>query len=73
MINQNRALCILVCFINYRKVFDKVSWEKILQMLKLREFLDKIVNFIESFYINIKAVISINGEMSKEVQIREGV
>jgi len=72
MLEQNRAL--YICFVYYEKAFDRVGWEKIFQMLKLRQFPKRIVNLIGSLYSNQKkTVISINGVLSEDVQIRNGV
>ena len=55
----------LLMLIDFEKAFDSISWEFILNTLKLFNFGNSILNWIKTFYNDIKTCIIQNGIISE--------
>ena len=71
MIDQNRKL--YVCFIDYEKAFDRVTWNRLFPLLENLGIENKIIKLIKNLYQKQEAIVSIEEELTEPVHIKRGV
>ena len=62
-----------ICFIDYKKTFDRVKHTKVMQCLKEIGVDDKELRIIAGLYLNQTAVARRNAGSSAEVSIKRGL
>jgi hypothetical protein len=63
----------IVLKLDFRKAFDTVSWDTLLQILQLRGFDQRWINWIRSLMVTAKTVILLNGVPGHWIQIKRGL
>lgn len=58
--------------VNVQKAFNNINWVFIPQALEQRNFDPRLRGMVEGIYLKPSAKLKINGELTKEVQIRQG-
>ena len=67
--NKNTGLLLLI---DFEKAFDSVAWSFINKTFKYFNFKNDILQWIETFYKNIKSTVIINQNPSPWFQIERG-
>ena len=62
-----------LCFIDYRKAFDKVKHEQLINMLELLDIYGKDLRVVRSIYWEQTAAIKIDNEISPFIKVKRGV
>ena len=62
----------LIILIDFEKAFDSISWEFILNSLKIFNFGESIVSWVKSLQINSNSKILQNGYLSEEISLGRG-
>ena len=70
-IEQNRPLYMV--FVDFTKAFDTVHRETLWKILQKIGFPDLFVDLIASLHKDMKASVSLNGELSKPFDVQNGV
>ena len=68
-----RGKGIYFCFMDLEKAFDRVNWEKMMQILNAKHVDWKDKKLIKELYINQKAAVRVNEEMTEWVKLGRGV
>ena len=64
---------VFACFIDYEKAFDTVNHEKFIDILSELGLDERDIRIIANLYWNQTATIRVEGEISEEVRILQGV
>ncbi|KAL1458712.1 hypothetical protein WDU94_008838 [Cyamophila willieti] len=64
---------VFACLIDYKKAFDRVKHEKMVDILEKIGIDAKDLNLITNLYWNQTAVLRVDGELTEEVKIQRGV
>ena len=64
---------VYVCFIDYRKAFDSVKHEPLIELVQSLDIDPQDVNLLANLYWNQKAAVRHNGEISESISIKQGV
>ena len=64
---------VFACFIDYRKAFDRVRHERMVEILRSIGLDDKDLRIIVNLYWNQSASVSLENDSTEEVRIRRGV
>lgn len=62
-----------LCFIDYKKAFDSIKWDKLWTILAEMGVPKHIIILIKNLYQNSKAVVKIDNHLSKPCDIKKGV
>lgn len=62
-----------VCFIDFEKVFDRVWWDKLLEILKKIGVDWRDRRLISELYMNEAAIVHVNGEETDPCTMGKGV
>ena len=62
----------LIILIDFEKAFDSISWEFILNSLKIFNFGENIISWVKSLQINSNSKILQNGYLSDEIALGRG-
>ena len=62
-----------VLSIDSKKAFDRVEWMHFFQMQRKKNFPLLLFDMIENVYGKIKAMIGVNGFLSEEISLGEGI
>src|ERR1700743_1122445 len=68
---QNKDLYLF--FIDLEKAFDRVPMQKLFEVLSEYGIRGRLLEAIESIYVESKAAVRIDGEMSEAFEVEEGV
>ena len=71
MIEKQKDVC--VCFIYYRKAFDTVKHEPLIELLQSLDIDPQDVMLLENLYWNQQAAVRHNGEINESISIKQGV
>ena len=63
----------LLLFIGFQKAFDRVEWEFLIESLKKFNFGRDFLQWVKSFYKNIKSCVKNNGVSSNFFTLERGV
>ena len=64
---------VFICFVDFEKTFDRIDWVKMVKILKKIGVDRRDRRLIMNLYMNQKAVIKIQQEVSDECEIGSGV
>ena len=64
---------VFICFVDFEKAFDRIDWVKMVKILKKIGVDWRDRRLIMNLYMNQKAVIKIQQEVSDECEIGRGV
>ena len=64
---------VYVCFIDYRKAFDTVKYEPLIELLQSLDIDPQDVKLLANLYWNQQAAVRHNGEISESISIKQGV
>ena len=70
-IEKGKGICI--CFVDLEKAFDRVTWDKLLAILKNKGIDWKERRLIWNLYIGQRISIKVRQEETEEVEINRGV
>jgi Reverse transcriptase (RNA-dependent DNA polymerase) len=59
--------------IDFEKIFDRVNWDFLLEILKGRGFSDKWITWIQQILQGIRTCINFNGHLSEYFTCKIGV
>ena len=62
----------LILLIDFEKAFDSLSWRFIRNALKMLNFGDSLIKWVDVFYKNITSAVSLNGHFSSFFSIGRG-
>ena len=62
----------LLLLIDFEKAFDSISWDFLLSVLKIFNFGESIINWVNVFYNNISSAVIQGGNLSEFFQIGRG-
>ena len=62
-----------ICFVDFEKAFDRVNWQKLLEILKNRDVDWKDRRLIGNLYLNQSTVVRVNSRRSESCDIGQGV
>lgn len=64
---------VFICFVDFEKAFDRIDWKRMLEILKRIGIDWRDRRLIMNLYMNQKAAVRIQQELSKEGEIGRGV
>ncbi|XP_011685474.1 PREDICTED: uncharacterized protein LOC105448526 [Wasmannia auropunctata] len=64
---------VVLCFVDYAKVFDCVSWEKLWKVLKEMGVPEHLISLIRNLYLDNGAYVKIDSRCSNVFKTRRGV
>ena len=70
--DENQIGGLLIC-VDFRKAFDSLNWNFMIEVLKKLNFGPSFINMIKTLYANPTIQIKNNGHFSKEIKIEKGV
>lgn len=62
-----------LCFVDYRKAFDSIKWNRLWTILKEMGVPDHLSLLIQNLYVNSKAAVKIDNQLSNTCKIGKGV
>jgi Reverse transcriptase (RNA-dependent DNA polymerase) len=68
-----RCKSFVICFVDLEKAFDRVNWDKLLEILKYKGIEWKERRLIRNLYKDQRVIVKIGNKKSKEIELGRGV
>ena len=62
----------VACFIDFKTAFDSIDRKSLWEIMRADGMPSKLVNLIRAYYVDTKASVRVNGELSPEFSINAG-